>query len=173
MADANNYTIVGTLTADPELRDTSSGASVASFTIARNERRYDKQTNQWVDGAVLYMRCSCWRDLAEHVSQSLGKGQRVIATGSLRQRSYQVQDGSNRTVVEMQVEAIGPDLRFTTAQVFRIPKGTGRGFVGRNVSRETNDVDDSKQPTIPAVGTDPFSQSAAADEFGGDDESEW
>jgi single-strand DNA-binding protein len=142
---------------------------VASFTIARNERRYDKKSNSWVDGDALFMRCSCWRDLAEHVSQSLGKGQRVVATGGLKQRSYQAQDGSNRTVIELQVESIGPDLRFTTAQVFRVPKGTGRGFVGRNASKGANNVDDSSQAPIPAVGTDPFSQSAAADEFGGDD----
>ncbi|KAE8130243.1 MULTISPECIES: single-stranded DNA-binding protein [Bifidobacterium] len=167
--DANSYTIVGTLTADPELHDTS-GGSVCSFTVARNDRKYDKQSGQWVDGDALFMRCSCWRDLAEHVSQSLGKGQRVIATGSLKQRSYQAQDGPNRTVVEMLVEAIGPDLRFTTAQVFRIPKGTGRGgFNGRNASREAGNVDDSGAAPIPAVGSDPFSQSAASDEFGGND----
>ncbi|MCI1673173.1 MAG: single-stranded DNA-binding protein [Bifidobacterium tibiigranuli] len=173
MADANSFTIVGTLTADPELHDTSSGASVAGFTIARNDRRYDKQTGKWVDGDALYLRCSCWRELAEHVSQSLGKGQRVIATGSLKQRSYQAQDGSKRTVIEMQVEAIGPDLRFTTAQVFRVPKGTGRGFVGRDASREANNVDDPGAAPIPAVEQDPFSQSAAEAEFGGSDEPEW
>lgn len=113
-------TIVGNLTADPELRTTGQGAQVASFTIANTARIYNKQTGQYEDGPALFMRCSAWRDMASHCAQSLAKGMRVIAQGRLQQRSYQAQDGSNRTVIEMQVDEIGPSLRYATAQVSRI-----------------------------------------------------
>lgn len=113
-------TIVGNLTADPELRTTGQGAQVASFTIANAARVYNKQTGQYEDGPALFMRCSAWNDLAQHCVQSLAKGMRVIAQGRLRQHSYQAQDGTNRTVVELQVDEIGPSLRYATAQVSRI-----------------------------------------------------
>lgn len=113
-------TIVGNLTADPELRTTGQGAQVASFTIANTARVYNKQTGQYEDGPALFMRCSAWNDLAQHCAQSLAKGMRVIAQGRLRQHSYQAQDGTNRTVVELQVDEIGPSLRYATAQVARI-----------------------------------------------------
>lgn len=113
-------TIVGNLTADPEIRTTSQGAQVASFTIANTARVYNKQTGQYEDGAALFMRCSAWNDLAQHCAQSLAKGMRVIAQGRLKQHSYQAQDGTNRTVVELQVDEIGPSLRYATAQVARI-----------------------------------------------------
>lgn len=113
-------TIVGNLTADPEPRTTGQGAQVASFTIANTARVYNKQTGQYEDGAALFMRCSAWNDLAQHCAQSLAKGMRVIAQGRLRQHSYQAQDGTNRTVVELQVDEIGPSLRYATAQVSRI-----------------------------------------------------
>lgn len=113
-------TIVGNLTSDPEIRTTGQGAQVASFTIANTARVYNKQTGQYEDGAALFMRCSAWNDLAQHCAQSLAKGMRVIAQGRLRQHSYQAQDGTNRTVVELQVDEIGPSLRYATAQVSRI-----------------------------------------------------
>ena len=113
-------TIVGNLTADPELRTTGQGAQVASFTVANTPRQYNRQTNQYEDGPALFLRCSAWNDLAQHCVQSLAKGMRVIAQGRLRQHSYQAQDGSNRTVVELQVDEIGPSLRYATAQVARI-----------------------------------------------------
>lgn len=113
-------TIIGNLTADPELRTTGQGAQVAGFTIANTARVYNKQTGQYEDGAALFMRCSAWNDLAQHCAQSLAKGMRVIAQGRLRQHSYQAQDGTNRTVVELQVDEIGPSLRYATAQVSRI-----------------------------------------------------
>ena len=113
-------TIVGNLTADPELRTTGQGAQVASFTIANTARVYNKQTGQYGDGPALFMRCSAWNDLAQHCAQSLAKGMRVIAQGRLRQHSYQSHDGTNRTVVELQVDEIGPSLRYATAQVARI-----------------------------------------------------
>lgn len=113
-------TIVGNLTADPELRTTGQGAQVASFTIANTPRQYNRQTGQYEDGDALFLRCSAWNDLAQHCAQSLAKGMRVIAQGRLRQHSYQAQDGTNRTVVELQVDEIGPSLRYATAQVSRI-----------------------------------------------------
>lgn len=122
-------TIVGNLTADPELRTIGSGASVASFTIASTPRTFNRQTNQWEDGNALFMRCSAWRDMADHCAQSLSKGMRVIAQGRLQQRSYTANDGSNRTVVEMTVDEIGPSLRYATAQVQRQSSSNG-GFQG-------------------------------------------
>ena len=117
MAAETVITIIGNLTADPELRTTGQGAQVASFTIANTSRVYNKQTGQYEDGATLFMRCSAWRDMASHCARSLAKGMRVIAQGRLTQRSYQAQDGTNRTVVELQVDEIGPSLRYATAQV--------------------------------------------------------
>lgn len=128
MAGETTITIIGNLTADPELRTIGSGATVASFTIASTPRTYNRNSGQWEDGQALFMRCSAWRDLANHVAQSLTKGMRVIAQGRLQQRSYQAQDGSNRTVVELQVDEIGPSLRYATAQVTR--QGAGSGFAG-------------------------------------------
>ena len=130
MAGETVITIVGNLTADPELRTIGSGATVASFTIASTPRTWNRQTNQFEDGQALFMRCSAWRDLADHCAQSLKKGMRVIATGRLQQRSYQAQDGSQRTVVEMQLDEIGPSLRYA-AQVTRQSSGQG-GFQGRS-----------------------------------------
>lgn len=119
MAGETVITIVGNLTADPELRTTRNGGAVANFSIAATPRVYDRQSNQWVDGDVLFLRCTAWRDLAEHCANSLVKGMRVIAQGRLQQRSYQAQDGSNRTVIELQVDEIGPSLRYAIAQVTR------------------------------------------------------
>lgn len=123
MAGETSITIVGNLTADPELRTIGSGASVASFTIASTPRTFNRNTNQWEDGNALFMRCSAWRDLANHCASSLSKGMRVIAQGRLQQRSYQANDGSNRTVVEMTVDEIGPSLRYAIAQVQRQQHG--------------------------------------------------
>lgn len=119
MAGETTITIIGNLTADPELRTTGGGAAVCSFTIASTPRAYNRQSGQWEDGQPLFLRCSAWRDLAQHCAQSLAKGTRVIAQGRLQQRSYQAQDGSNRTVIELQVDEIGPSLRYATAQVRR------------------------------------------------------
>lgn len=127
MAGETVITIVGNLTADPEIRTTSSGASVASFTIASTPRSWNRNTNQFEDGQALFMRCSAWRDLATHCAQSLAKGMRVIAQGRLQQRSYQAQDGSNRTVIELQVDEIGPSLRYATAQVQKMQSGSYQG----------------------------------------------
>lgn len=131
MAGETVITIVGNLTADPEIRTTGSGASVASFTIASTPRSWNRNTNQFEDGQALFMRCSAWRDLATHCAQSLAKGMRVIAQGRLQQRSYQAQDGSNRTVIELQVDEIGPSLKYAMAQVQKMQSG---GYQGGNAN---------------------------------------
>ena len=130
MAGETVITVIGNLTADPELRTIGSGASVASFTIASTPRTFNRQSGQWEDGQALFMRCSAWRELADHCAQSLTKGMRVIAQGRLQQRSYQANDGTNRTVVEMQVDEIGPSLRYATAQVTRQRSGFSGGNRG-------------------------------------------
>lgn len=130
MAGETVITVIGNLTADPELRAIGSGASVASFTIASTPRTFNRQSGQWEDGQALFMRCSAWRELADHCAQSLTKGMRVIAQGRLQQRSYQANDGTNRTVVEMQVDEIGPSLRYATAQVTRQSSGFSGGNRG-------------------------------------------
>ena len=133
MASETVLTIVGNLTADVELRSTSGGMHVANFTIASTPREYDRQANEWKDGQALFLRCTAWRDLATHCVQSLAKGMRVIAQGRLQQRSYQAKDGTNRTVIEMTVDEIGPSLRYATAQVTRQQSGQqSGGFAGGN-----------------------------------------
>jgi single-strand DNA-binding protein len=120
-------TVVGNLTNDPELRFTPSGAAVASFTVASSSRYLDKTTNEWKDGDPVYMRCSVWRQYAENVAESLQKGTRVIAQGRLKQRSYETREGEKRTVVEMEVDDVGPALRYATAKVNRVQR-QGGGF---------------------------------------------
>ena len=127
MAGDTIITIIGNLTADPEMRFTPSGAAVASFTVASTPRTFDRQAGEWKDGETLFMRCSIWRDAAENVAESLTKGTRVIVQGRLVQRSYTTREGENRTVVEMQVDEIGPSLRYAKAQVTRQPRGGGQG----------------------------------------------
>jgi single-strand DNA-binding protein len=117
-------TVVGNLTADPELRYTQNGLPVVNFTIASTPRTLDRQSNEWKDGEPLFLRASCWRDFAEHVAGSLTKGSRVIATGRLRQRSYQDREGLSRTSIELEVDEIGPSLRYATAQVTRAASGS-------------------------------------------------
>lgn len=113
------------------LPPTRNGGTVANFSIAATPRTFDKQSNQWVDGEALFMRCSAWRDLATHCAQSLAKGMRVIAQGRLTQRSYEAKDGTQRTVVELQVDEIGPSLRYATAQVQKMQSG---GYQGGNAN---------------------------------------
>ncbi|WP_298442957.1 single-stranded DNA-binding protein [Gordonia sp. (in: high G+C Gram-positive bacteria)] len=125
-------TVVGNLTADPELRFTASGAPVANFTVASTPRTFDRQTNEWKDGEALFLRCSIWRDAAENVTESLTKGTRVIVQGKLKQRSYETREGERRTVVELEVDEIGPSLRYATAKVTRTPRGGSSGGGGGN-----------------------------------------
>lgn len=129
MAGETVITVIGNLTADPELRFTPSGAAVANFTVASTPRTFDRQANEWKDGDTLFMRCSIWRDAAENVAESLTKGMRVVVTGRLVQRSYETREGEKRTVVELQVDEIGPSLRYASAKVTRTQRGGG-GFGG-------------------------------------------
>ena len=125
MAGETIITVVGNLTADPELRYTQNGLPVANFTIANTPRNFDKTRNEYVDGEALFLRASVWREFTEHVAGSLSKGSRVIATGRLKQRSYQDREGNNRTAIELEVDEIGPSLRYATAQVTRAAGGGG------------------------------------------------
>lgn len=127
MAGDTVITVVGNLTGDPELRFTPSGAAVANFTIASTPRQFDRQTNEWKDGDTLFMRCSIWREAAENVAESLTKGTAVIAQGRLVQRSYETREGEKRTVVELQVDEIGPSLRRASAKVTRAQRSGGGG----------------------------------------------
>jgi single-strand DNA-binding protein len=125
MAGETVITVVGNLTADPELRYTQNGLPVANFTIASTPRNFDRQANEWKDGDALFLRASVWREFAEHVAGSLTKGMRVIAQGRLRQRSYQDREGNQRTAIELEVDEIGPSLRYATAQVTRAARTDG------------------------------------------------
>jgi single-strand DNA-binding protein len=127
MAGDTTITVVGNLTADPELRFTSSGAAVASFTVASTPRTFDRQSGEWKDGEALFMRCSIWRQAAENVAESLTRGARVIVSGRLKQRSYDTREGEKRTVIELEVEEVGPSLRYATAKVNRVSRGSGDG----------------------------------------------
>ena len=122
-------TVIGNLTGDPELRFTPNGQAVASFTVASTTRMLDKATNEWKDGDTLFLRCSVWRQYAENVAESLTKGTRVIVTGRLKQRSYETKEGEKRTVVEMDVDDVGPALRNATAKVNRVSR-TDSGYSG-------------------------------------------
>jgi single-strand DNA-binding protein len=127
MAGDTVITIIGNLTADPELRFTPSGAAVANFTVASTPRQFDRQSNEWKDGETLFMRCSVWRDAAENVAESCQRGMRVIVSGRLKSRSYETKEGEKRTVVEMDVDEIGPSLRSATAKVNKTQRGGGGG----------------------------------------------
>ena len=132
MAGDTTITVVGNLTADPELRFTPSGAAVANFTVASTPRMFDRQTNEWKDGEALFLRCSIWREAAENVAESLTRGSRVIVQGRLKQRSFETREGEKRTVVEVEVDEIGPSLRYATAKVNKASRsgGGGGGFGG-------------------------------------------
>ena len=123
-------TVVGNLTDDPELRFTPSGAAVANFTVASTPRILDKATNEWKDGDALFLRCSIWRQAAENVAESLQRGARVLVTGRLRQRSYETKEGEKRTVVELEVDEVGPSLRWATAKVAKAQRSGGGGGGG-------------------------------------------
>jgi single-strand DNA-binding protein len=130
MAGDTIITVVGNLTADPELRFTPSGAAVANFTVASTPRMFDRQTNEWKDGEALFMRCNVWRQAAENVAESLTRGARVVVTGRLKQRSFETKEGEKRTVVELEVDEIGPSLRYATAKVNKVSRGSGGGDFG-------------------------------------------
>jgi single-strand DNA-binding protein len=130
MAGETVITVVGNLTDDPELRFTPSGAAVANFTVASTPRTFDRASGEWKDGDALFLRCSIWRQAAENVAESLQRGMRVVVQGRLRQRSYETKEGEKRTVVECEVDEIGPSLRYATAKVTKTSRGSGQGGGG-------------------------------------------
>lgn len=125
-----SITIVGNLVADPELRFTPQGAAVANFRVASTPRRYNPQSNQWEDGDALFLQCNVWRQAAENVAESLTKGSRVIVSGRLRQRSYETRDGERRTVFEVEVDDVGPSLKYATASITKVKRGNQGGYGG-------------------------------------------
>jgi len=130
-------TVVGNLTADPELRFTPSGAAVANFTVASTPRTFDRQSGEWKDGEALFLRCNIWRQAAENTAESLTRGMRVIVSGRLRQRSFETREGEKRTVMEMEVDEVGPSLRYATAKVNKATRqggGSGNGGYGSSGS---------------------------------------
>ena len=151
MAGETVITVVGNLVDDPELRFTPSGAAVANFRIASTPRTLDKQTNEWKDGDTLFLSCSIWRQAAENVAESLTRGMRVVAQGRLKQRSYETREGEKRSVIELEVDEIGPSLRYASAKVNRSQRGSSSGGFGSSGS-------DSRSP---AATDDPWSTAAS------------
>lgn len=131
MAGETTITVVGNLTADPELKFTQSGAAVTSFTVASTPRMFDKASGEWKDGDALFMRCNVWRQVAENVAESLFRGSRVLVTGRLRQRSFETREGEKRTVIELEVDEVGPSLRYATAKVNKVSREGGQGSGGQ------------------------------------------
>ncbi|WP_372667498.1 single-stranded DNA-binding protein [Amycolatopsis kentuckyensis] len=127
MAGDTVITVIGNLTSDPELRFTPSGAAVANFTVASTPRTLDRQSGEWKDGEALFLRCNIWRQAAENVAESLTRGARVVVQGRLKQRSFETKEGEKRTVVELEVDEIGPSLRYATAKVNKVSRGGGGG----------------------------------------------
>ena len=160
MAGETVITVVGNLTADPELRFINNGTPVANVTIASTPRTFDRQTNEWKDGSTLYLRASAWRELAENVANSLTKGTRVLATGRLSQRNY-VHNGVERTALEFEIDEIGPSLRFATAQVTRSQsRGQGGGFGGGQPAGQR----DWGQPAVQQGGDSPWGNAESSNE---------
>lgn len=158
-----NITVVGNLTADPELRFTPSGQAVANFTVASTSRFLDKQSNEWKDGDTIFLRCSVWRQYAENVAESLTKGTRVIVTGRLKVRQYETREGGKGTSVECDVDEVGPALKNATAKVNRIARsdGFGGGQGGGFSGGQSGSFGGGAQP-------DPWSSQSGG--FGGDDQ---
>ena len=130
MAGETIVHIVGNLTADPDLRFTAAGVAVANFTVASTPRTFDRQSGEWKDGEALFLRCNVWRQPAENVAESLGRGTRVIVSGRLKSRSYETKEGEKRTVVEMEVDEVGPSLRYASAKVTKTQRSSGGGGFG-------------------------------------------
>ena len=165
MAGDTIITVVGNLTADPELRFTPSGAAVANFTVASTPRIFDRQSSEWKDGEALFLRCSIWREAAENVAESLTRGARVIVTGRLKQRSFETKEGEKRTVMEVEVEEIGPSLKYATAKVNKASRGGGGGGFGGGAPGGGG-----SRPAAAASNEDPWGSAPASGSFGGSDD---
>lgn len=172
MAGETTITVVGNLTNDPELRFTPSGSAVANFTVASTPRVFDRQSNEWREGETLFLRCSIWRDQAENAAESLQKGMRVVVNGKLRSRSYDTREGDRRTVIELEVEEIGPSLRFATASVNRSQRNTNQNntnFGNQQNSSNSNQNNSSKNKNDPWNNTVTNESSAWGDSVDSDD----
>jgi single-strand DNA-binding protein len=155
MAGETVITVVGNLTADPELRYTQSGVPVANFTIASTPRTFDRASGEWKDGDALFLRASVWREFAEHVAGSLTKGMRVIAQGNLRQRNYETREGERRSSIELDVQEIGPSLGYATAQVTRSAAPAG-GFGGGRSGGAPQQIPGGAPQAAPQSGGEPW-----------------
>jgi single-strand DNA-binding protein len=171
VAGDTTITVVGNLTADPELRFTPSGAAVANFTVASTPRIYDRQSSEWKDGEALFLRCNIWREAAENVAESLTRGSRVIVTGRLKQRSFETREGEKRTVFEVEVDEIGPSLRYATAKVNKASRsgGGGGGFGSGGGGGSRPAAAAAAQPSS-GPADDPWGSAPASGSFGGGDE---
>jgi single-strand DNA-binding protein len=175
MAGDTQITVVGNLVDDPELRFTPSGAAVANFRIASTPRTFDRQANEWKDGEALFLSCSVWRQAAENVAESLQKGMRVVVQGNLRSRQYETREGEKRTVFEIQVDEVGPSLKYATAKVTRTQRSGGSSYVdgggGQASAQSGNDPwatpAQGGAPAAPAGGNDPWATPGVS---GGSDE---
>jgi single-strand DNA-binding protein len=173
VAGDTTITVVGNLTADPELRFTPSGAAVANFTVASTPRIYDRQSGEWKDGEALFLRCNIWREAAENVAESLTRGSRVIVSGRLKQRSFETREGEKRTVVEVEVDEIGPSLRYATAKVNKASRsgGGGGGYGGGGGSRSAGGSGSGAAVQAGGgSGDDPWGSAPASGSFGGGDD---
>ena len=163
MAGETLITVVGNLTADPEVRVTPSGCAVANFTIASTPKTFDRQTNEFKDGEPLFLRSSVWREQAENVAETLSKGMRVIAQGYLKQRSYDTKEGEKRSVYELEVQEVGPALRFASAKVTRtLRSGGGNGAPQQSPQQSAPSQSQNQSWQSPAPGHDPWSSNANA-----------
>ncbi|MFJ7620043.1 single-stranded DNA-binding protein [Rhodococcus erythropolis] len=153
MSGDTTITVIGNLTADPELRFTPAGAAVANFTVASTPRTFDRNKNEWVDGDALFMRCNIWREAAENAAESLTRGSRVIVSGRLKQRSYETREGEKRTVVELEVDEIGPSLKYATAKVNKADRKSGEART--TAASSTTTQDDPWGATTPATTDEP------------------
>ncbi|MEB3034359.1 single-stranded DNA-binding protein [[Mycobacterium] nativiensis] len=162
-------TVVGNLTADPDLRFTPSGAAVANFTVASTPRVYDRQSGEWKDGDALFLRCNIWREAAENVAESLTRGSRVIVTGRLRQRSFETREGEKRTVYEVEVDEVGPSLRYATAKINKVSRGGGGGGFGGGGGATASGAP-AGMSSGGAPAEDPWGSAPASGSFGGADD---
>lgn len=169
MAGDTTITVVGNLTADPELRFTPAGAAVANFTVASTPRMFDRASGEWKDGEALFLRCSIWREAAENVAESLTRGSRVIVTGRLKQRSFETREGEKRTVVEVEVEEIGPSLKYATAKVNKASRSGGGGFGGGG-NNSGGGRPAAAEPSSSNSNEDPWGSAPASGSFGGSDD---
>jgi single-strand DNA-binding protein len=153
MAGDTVITVIGNLTSDPELRFTPSGAAVANFTVASTPRAFDKASGEWKDQEALFMRCNIWRQAAENVAETLTRGARVIVSGRLKQRSYETREGEKRTVVELEVDEIGPSLKYATAKINKVSRGSGGGGFGGSGGGSGGGPSDDPWGSAPMAGS--------------------